>query len=107
VIFDFLKKILDTIFPPENLETPPLEPVMNLKRVKANVKVTWDPNPSADSKGQKIIVVRDGEQLIDKMLEPETAAFSFAAKDNSKIILTVIPYNGTDYGDSSTIEFVV
>ena len=105
-----LKKLFRLLFGISNsseITTPTPTPIQNLKRVKANVKVTWIPSTTVGIVSQRIIVVARDTKLIEKDLDPITAAFSFSAMRDTEIILTIMPFNGIEYGDPTQIKFIV
>ena len=83
-----------------------LAPVTDLKRVDANVKVTWTLSESKNITGQKIIVVAHGQEIINKMLKPETPAFSFKVAKGSDIKVSIMPFDGIEMGEATVLEFV-
>lgn len=100
-------KRLKHFFNPTTNNIPIPEPITNLARVKSNVKIVWTPSKSPDVVSQLVKVMGvTGKVFIEKHLDPRDCAFSFSATKESKLIISIAPFNGVKYGQPARLEII-
>lgn len=98
-ILDIFKKILNP--PVVEKVVKPASP-QNLVRKEANIKVAWVPADNITK--QKIMVLANGDEIINKDLDKDAQAFSFAGPKKGKIKVYIWSYNNT-YSNPTVLEF--